>query len=327
MALVVGILWVSALNARNITITPKWVGLSFNQSFNITVTNIAGSAVINVVRITKPSDFVDIFCVNPVPVATAWSCSTNGTKAGSTFVEFTAGTIAAGASQSFNITSTAPNSAGDFTFQVRTEDDASGFNTTSLLNNVSVDALPPLFSLMNVSDGTRILSSGGHFDGTRYFSNSTGKINIVFNATDNESGIGILTVYYNATNSSDTVIVRANHTISGAFDRAFVMSNGSFGPGTLWNATFDGDNLLNGTRIIFTVVVNDTARNGNVSNYTSPNSDRVYNFTVDSAAPRFEDVQILNNSLPALGGGGNSINTTKTFGSTVEYILNSSMLL
>ncbi|MBI2581181.1 Ig-like domain repeat protein [Candidatus Woesearchaeota archaeon] len=329
--MVVGILSVNALNARNVTITPKWVGSSFNQSFNITVSNVAGSAVINVVRITKPNDFVDIYCINPV--TTGWTCATNGTKQGFVYVEFTGGTIAAGASDSFNITSTAASAAGDYTFQLRTEDDAAAINSTNLNNNVSVDTRPPLLVLMNVSDGTRILSSGEHLNGSLFLSNSTGRVTILFNATDNESSVHSVTLYYNATNStsiSEDVILKPNHQTAGTYDLAYAMSNLSFGPGSLWNATLDGGNILNGTRIFFTVVANDTVRNGNVSNSTYwPNSGTAYNFTIDSAAPRFEDVQVLNASQLTTNTAGNAINTTKTFGSLggLEYIINSSLLL
>ncbi len=324
VGLVVGVLFVFAAHSRTVTLTPKWAGASVaNQSYNVTISN-AGADTINLVRITKPTNFVDIYCLNAV--TGGWTCETNGTKSLVSYVEFTGGTIASGSSESFNVSATPPSSAGEQSFTVKT-DDGSATVTTNV--NASIDTLPPKLSLMNVSDGTRILSGGAHLDGLLFLSNSTGKVTILFNATDNESGIASVRLYYNATNVSDGVIIKPHHNDTSTYDAALAMSNGSFGPGTLWNATLDGNFVLNGTRIVFTVVANDTVRNGNVSNYTATvsNSDRVYNFTIDSAAPRFGYMTILNYSELTTNTLGSAINTTSTVGSTVEYILNSTLLL
>ncbi|MBI2143948.1 hypothetical protein HYU17_02235 [Candidatus Woesearchaeota archaeon] len=329
--MVVGILSVNAAYVRTITVTPTWAGAGFaNQTYNFSVTNVNGGTITEV-RITKPTNFVDVYCLSPVPAG--WQCTTNGTNENPSklYVEFTTGTLALGSSISFNISSTTASSAGENDFSVRTTDDSNPVNTTT--STVSIDTLAPKLNLLNVSDGTRNLTGGTNFNGLRFLGNASGRIDFVFLATDNESGMQQVVLYYNATNASSTDlanrIVPVDHRTGASYDTTVTMSNGSMGNFSIYNASLSGELIKNGTLLLFSVVANDSVRTGNVSNYTSVGEVRTYNFSIDAAAPAVVDVQIANYTQVNTNGNGSAINTTKTFGSLagLEYIVNSSVLL
>ncbi len=325
-AMVVGILSVTAVHSKTITFSPIFVGASINQSYNFTITSGAGSATINEVRITKPADFSEIYCLNANPVG-GWSCAANGTRASLTYVEFTGGELAAGALMSINITATSAAGAANYTFDVRTQGTGEAANTSKV--NVTVDAHPPMVDLVNVSDGTTVLSRN-EMNGFFFLKNTTTGIIFVINVTDNSSGMaqGAVNFYYNVSNLSVTSPLLINYrNDSTANVSVFAASNGSYGQLGLYNVTLNISALptLNGSRVAFMIVANDSVHNGNVSNASVVTSSYVYNFTIDAVAPQFVDVIITNQSLNASTARG--INITSVLTSKVEYILNSSLFL
>jgi hypothetical protein len=327
MILVIGVLSVTGLHARTISITPEFSPGNQNQSYNITVTNDNGNDL-NLLRVTKPGDFSDIKCYVAPP--SGWTC-TNTTA---TYVEFTGGTIAAGASQSFNITALTADNGINFTFTFRTEDDGASFNTTGNLN-VTVDNQEPFVELMNVSDGTNVLTrtdTNGQF----FLSNSTAGFTFVFNATDNQavtnaSGISQVLMYYNVSTLDETVIGILTPSLNGSNVTRANTSNLSYGVSSLFNATVNlsGYPLLNGSVFRFIVIANDTMGNGNQSNTsTGLNSNYSYNFTIDSVEPLFEEIIVTN----ASGTNNDVTNSTNTSAPAnakpgVQMIVNSTVLL
>ncbi len=324
--LVVGILSVTAVHSKTVIFSPIFVGASINQSYNFTITLGAGSATINEIRITKPGDFTAIYCLNANPVG-GWSCATNGTTSAVSYVEFTGGSLAAGSLVSINITSTSAAGAANYSFTVRTQGDGEAANTTYV--NVTVDAHPPKVDLVNVSDGTQVLSRN-EMNGLYFLKNATKGIVFVINATDNSSGMaqGAVNLYYNLSNLSvNSPLIIDYRNDSSANVSVFAASSGSYGETSLYNVTLNisAMSTLNGTRVAFIIVANDSVHNGNVSNASVVTSSYVYNFTIDAVAPQFVDVQIANQSLNATTAM--AINITSVLTSKVEYILNSSLVL
>ncbi|MBI2142930.1 hypothetical protein HYU20_01130 [Candidatus Woesearchaeota archaeon] len=328
-AMVVGILSVVAAHSKTITVTPTYSITSSNQTYNFTVTLGAGSATINEIRITKPASYSAIFCLGANPVG-GWSCSANGTPASLSYVEFTGGTLAAGAVISINITSTSPAGGGNHTFAVRTQGDGEAANTTNI--NVTVDSDQPYVRLMNVSDGTNVLSPEAT-NGLFFLGNTTTGLRFVINATDNLSGIASVTLYYNFSNTTapgnNLVAIPDFRGTNGSNVSSSLATNASYGVSNMYNVTLNDFTLRNGSRIAFTIVAYDTARNFNESNSSNAShvSSYAYNFTIDSVAPQFADVQIANGSHNQSQLSTNAINITSVLTSKVEYIINSSVLL
>ena len=302
--LVVGILSVTAAHSKTVTLTPAFAAGGANQSYNFTITLGAGSATINEIRITKPADFSAFFCLTTPPVG-GWSCATNGTTAAQTFVEFTGGTLAAGATMGINITATTSTNGINHTFLVRTQGNGEAANTTNI--NTTVDTTPPFIVLMNVSDGTNVLGPDS-INGMLSLKNASGGLIIIVNATDlettgNASGMGDrgrVTLYYNLSTLGENYFAIPDHRFNGTNVSSIQASSGNFGPSTLFNISLPvGDvTLLNGSRITFTLLANDTVGNGNLSNATVINSSYSYNFTIDAAAPFACHFYILNTNNP-----------------------------
>lgn len=321
--------------------TPRWVQASAaNATINITISNIAGStAAIKRIDFTKPSTVANLECGGDLPAG--WDC----TRSTSTVVQFsTSGSgIAAGSSAPFMINITPPAGGGNQTFVIDTYESAGGANantsgTPTILNvNSSVDNDFPFVQLMNISarrsDGSRISINGAQTNGLFFLPNTSDGYVFVINASDNASGMdnGRVTLYYNiSTNSAPNNIVNLidyrNASLANVSN--FQASNGSIGgPLSLYNVTLNISSMasINGTRIAFIILANDSVRNGNVSNSSASVavSTYVYNFTIDAVAPQFNDVELSNGSQV----NTNALNTTKTFGGFVEHIINGSVFL
>ncbi|MBI2145672.1 hypothetical protein HYU18_05135 [Candidatus Woesearchaeota archaeon] len=322
--LVIGILSVTAAHSKTVTMTPIFTSASFNQSYNFTVTNTAGGAAISEVRVTIPTGFSTVVCNYAVP-AGGWTCTRDVDL---TYAEFTGSTIAAGGSQTFNITAISAASPENYTFQIRTLDSDSATNTSR--TNVTVDAHPPIVTLVNVSDGTNVLS-GNEMSGLFFLKNTSTGMVFVINVTDNSSGMGNgrVTMFYNVSSIGSTLspllITLGNASAINVTNST--ASNGSYGQVGLYNVTLNISAMksLNGSRIGFVILANDSVQNGNLSNSSNSTavSTYVYNFTIDAVAPQFNDVEISNGSQV----NTNALNTTKTFGGFVEHIINSSLFL
>ncbi|MBI3036455.1 Ig-like domain repeat protein [Candidatus Woesearchaeota archaeon] len=336
LALVVGILSVSSSKFSTTPatqFTPRWVLASAaNASLNITITNDASSpAAIKRVDITKPSGVGNIECGPNSPAG--WTCARGS---GDVFVKFTnSDGLAAGSAADFNINITPPAGAGNQSFTVDTFENTGGtsnINSTSV--NVSVDANPPTVKLMNISTSytnsvgvafSKNISSAADFDSlaSTFLPNGSG-ITIVVEALDNGSGVANVTFVYNYTLNINQLPIQLPGRGEQNGNISVNMTNQSFGSSSLFGYTIKTGTLLNGSKVFFSIHVNDTVGNGNVSNKSATNG---WNFTIDSAAPRFRDVQIANYSQLTTGPSSAGINTSSAIGSTVEHIINSTLLL
>lgn len=317
--------------------TPRWVQASAaNASINVTITNIAGStAAIKRIDFTRPGTVANHECGANLP--DGWTCTRPG--ATPTVVQFstTGSGIAAGASVPFMINITPPAVGGNQTFVIDTYESSGGANgnisgTPTILNvNSSVDNDFPFVQLMNISarrsDGTRISINGAQTNGLFFLPNTSDGYLFVINASDNASGMdnGRVAIYYNVSNVGIANLIPDYRNASAANVSEFVASNGTFSELGLYNVTLNLSGLptLNGSRVVFTIVVNDSVHNVNVSNATIVTSSYAYNFTIDAVAPQFVDVALSNGSQV----NTNSINITSVLTSKVEYILNSSLVL
>jgi len=323
VALVVGILYVSGVTTTNPqSFTPRWVQASAaNASINITITNSAGE---NMRRadITRPGTVGSIDCGVNLPGT--WVC----TKTSTTIIKFTDSTgVAAGSSVSFNLNVTSPTAGGNHSFQVDTFNSGDANGTTTNIN-LSTDGDSPYVTLVNVTDGTNVLAAT---NGLYFLSNTTRGLIFVINATDNASGIGRVALYYNLSGYGGVGIVSIpdHRGTNGTNVSSVVASNASYGTANLFNVTLNDYTLKNGSTFAFTILVNDTVGNGNVSN--SSNSTAVstfaYNFTIDTVPPQFVDILVSNQSSLNAVNSIRAINASATFGSTSKYIVNSTVLL
>src|SRR3989338_3525533 len=326
--------------------TPLWVQVSaVNATVNISVTNIAGSTIaIKRIDITRPGSVANHECGGLLP--DGWTCTRPG--ATPTVVQFstTGAGIAAGASASLQINITPPAGGGNQSFVVDSFESAGGANAnTSNMNvNVSVDNDFPYVTLVNVSDGTNVVSGAAISNRSIFLSNTSAGLVFVINASDNASGMGTgnVTLYYNLStlgtgNLNPLVIDYRNASLVNV--SVITATNGSFGQTNLYNVSLNlrGMAAINGTKIGFIIVANDSVGNANVSNssISVPVSTYIYNFTIDSVGPQFVDVEVSNGSqIRNITGDGSpnglrqAVNFTGTsFGSGVEYFVNSSVFL
>lgn len=320
--LVVGIFSVSGAKFTTTpaqTFTPLWIqGSAANATINVTVTNAADSpAAIAQVDISKPTGVGNIECGALLP--SGWACS----RISASKVRFDGSTIAAGSNAPFQINITPPAGPDNYTFTMDTAQ-AAGAGVNSSFLNVSVDANPPKVDLINISTSVRNLTVTDSFINA-FLNNASGGVNVVVQVTDNASGVGNVTLTYNYTLLQDqTPVPHPNRRFAAATGNISIPMFNSTASPSLFNATIPTVGFTNGTRVVFSILANDTAGtgNGNVSNQTLTYG---YNFTIDAVAPQFVDVLIANQSLNA--STAQAINITSVLTSNVEYIINSSLVL
>ncbi len=321
--LVVGIFSVTSASYSSLPVfSPSYVQASaVNASLNFTISvGSLTSANVQSVFVTKPDGVSKIQCGADLP--SGWSCINNG----DTIAQFTSITgVAAGSSTPFKVNITPPATAGNQSFQIATaENTANNLNQNATLVNVTVDAVSPTVTVVNISTSVKVISGSESFNNpvAIFLNNASNGINVVINASDvNGAGVGNVSLVYG--NGTTTVLMPDYRTAGQTpfVNNVTLSTNTSYGT-NLWNITIPTSGIMNGTTVFFMILANDTVGNGNISNATAGYG---YNFTIDAVAPQFVDVQIANQSLNATTAI--AINTTKTWGSAVEYILNSSLIL
>ncbi|MBI2549593.1 Ig-like domain repeat protein [Candidatus Woesearchaeota archaeon] len=331
LALVIGILSVSGAKFSTSgelsqSFSPRWVQASaVNASLNVTITNDASSpAAIKRVDITKPSGVSNIECGANSP--TGWTCVRGS---GDVFVKFTnSDGLAAGSSAGFNVNITPPAGAGNQTFTIDTFENTGGTTNINSTNvNVSVDAHPPTITLLNISTAARNISNLANFDSLAqiFLNNASGGIVVAVQVVDNGSGVGNVTLIYNYTIDINAIPLTtqapvATYFLSGPANFSVVpMANSSAAPG-IFTYTISTNNFYNGSKVFFSILANDTVRNGNVSNKTSTVG---WNFSIDAAAPIINVFLLANYSSV----NTSALNTSASPGSAVARILNSTVPL
>ncbi len=327
LALVVGIIYVLATSGPTVPqqFTPRWVQASStnNASLNFTFTNTAGASTsIQRVDIARPSSVALITCGQfPTP---SWDCSV----VSATTISFqNAGALAGGSSIVLNINVTPPAGGGNYSFSVTSFETTGGggeTNTTGRVN-VSVDADKPTIRLLNISAAAKNISELADFDtlASIFLNNASGGVKIAVQVLDNSSLVGNVTLIYNYTSIDNvpltTQVPSQTYFTSGPANfSAPAMLNSTADP-NIFTYTFPTTTFLNGSKVFFSILANDTVGNGNISNKTPTVG---WNFTIDTAAPIILRTLFLNDTSV----NTSAMNTTATSRTGLEYIINSTVV-